>query len=265
MTHPTQESNAVRFNHLSGGYGTKVLFHDVRLDIPAGRFTSIIGPNGAGKSTLLKYLVKVLLPQTGTVYIADHDVSTLRQRLLARHVAMVAQNGTSDYEFTVFDSVAMGRYAHIKRFSSLTKEDRDSIEYALEATGIRTMRDKLITELSGGEAQRVLLARALCQDTDVIALDEPINHLDPFHQRDIMRLLRQLVDRNGLTVICVLHALDAVQVFSDHVVLMHEGRIVATGTPRQVLTPRSLKETYRIDVHEVTDPATGATLLLPTW
>lgn len=257
--------NAVQFKHLTGGYGSQILFNDVSFDIPAGRFTSIIGPNGAGKSTLLKYLVRVLPPESNTVYVENMDISQLKQRQLAQQVAMVAQRGSTDYDFTVFDCVSMGHYAHLKRFTSLSQEDTAHIERALEATGIMVMRDKLITELSGGEAQRVLLARALCQETKVLALDEPINHLDPLHQRDIMRLLRNLVDDQGLTVICVLHALDAVQVFSDNVVLLNQGRIVASGPPEAVLTRESIQSTYRVDVHEVQDTVSGKKLLLPSW
>lgn len=259
------ESRTVSFKHLTGGYGSQILFNDIRVDIPAGSFTSIIGPNGAGKSTLLKYLVRVLRPQPETVYVGDMDIASLKQRQLAQQVSMVAQKGTTDYEFTVFDCVAMGRYAHLRRFTSLAKEDTTVIEHALEVTGTSSMRDKLITELSGGEAQRVLLARALCQETRILALDEPINHLDPYHQRDIMRLLRSLVDDQSLTVICVLHALDIVQIFSDHVVLMDQGRILATGSPSEVLTRRRLMDVYQIDVHEVIDPTSQRTLLLPTW
>ncbi len=261
----TKNSTAVHFNHLTGGYGPQTLFNDVSVNIPAGRFTSIIGPNGAGKSTLLKYLVKVLPPHPRTVYIGNMDIAELRQRQLAQQVAMVAQRGTTDYDFTVFDCVAMGRYAHLERFSSLTATDISVIEQSLKATGTDSMRDKLITELSGGEAQRVLLARALAQETRVLALDEPINHLDPFHQRDIMRLLRTLVDEQDMTVICVLHALDVVQIFSDHVVLMNQGKITAMGPPSEVLTQERIRDTYQIDVHEVGDPISGRSLLLPTW
>lgn len=255
----------IRFSHLTGGYGQHLLFNDVTVEIPASRFTSIIGPNGAGKSTLLKYLVRVLPPLPKTVYVGNLDIAELRQRLIAQQVAMVAQKGTTDYDFTVFDCVAMGRYAHLKRFTPLDKTDIMVIEHALEVTGTASMRDKLITELSGGEAQRVLLARALSQETRVLALDEPINHLDPFHQRDIMRLLRTLVDVQKLTVICVLHALDVVQVFSDHVVLMDEGRIVATGDPFEVLTQQRIEDVYQIETHEVFDPASRRTLLIPSW
>ncbi len=256
---------AVTFSDLAGGYDGNLLFNGVDVSIPRGQFTSIVGPNGAGKSTLLKFLVRALKPQRGLVTIEGKLSSGLTQRQLAKKVSMVAQKGTTDMEFTVRQCIEMGRYAHLGRFSSLCSEDQQAIDHAMDVTGTTQFESSLITDLSGGEAQRVLLARAIAQQADILALDEPINHLDPMHQRDIMRLLKSLSQQMGMTVICVLHALDVVQLKSDHVILMDKGRIVATGTPQQVLTASRIEEIYHVQVSPIVDAASGTTILLPCW
>ncbi|HLW21805.1 MAG TPA: ABC transporter ATP-binding protein, partial [Sphaerochaetaceae bacterium] len=170
-----------------------------------------------------------------------------------------------EYDFTVYECVAMGRYAHGDRLSVLQETDHRIIKEALSSMALSHLSNRISTELSGGEYQRMLIARALAQQSKVILLDEPVSHLDIHNQREILRLLRSLVDRNVATVICVLHDLNAVGAFSDLVVMMRSGVIVAEGTAHEVLTKERIESVYRIEADLEMDKATGRPIILPRW
>lgn len=257
-------SDAICINNLTGGYATQnTLFNNFSLTIPSGQFISLVGPNGAGKTTLLKFMIKELPVKNSTIFISDSDISRLKQRDLAHKLAFVPQHKSLSYAFTVSESVALGRYSRMGRFQSLTGNDRKSIQEAMEITGVMQFSHALVTELSGGEAQRVSLARALCQEAPILILDEPVNHLDLRHQRDIMHLLRYLADTKNMTIVCVLHALDLVQTFSDLVVLIDQGEIMAQGTPEEVLTAEQIKAIYDMETIQVLTER--GTVLIPEW
>ncbi len=249
---------SLEFSHVYGGYESQSVFEDLNLAFPKGSFIALTGPNGSGKSTLLKFIYKHLKPIDGKVLLEGRNVATINQKELAKHLGFVPQNGKLDYAFTVTEAVSMGRYAYGGQDSG------HSVEQALLECDIVHLGDKLVTELSGGELQRVLLARALCQQGKVLLLDEPVNHLDVKHQRSIMELLCRLVEK-GYTVICVLHDLLLVQIYSQTTLVLQTGKVVAYGPTETVFTETLLRDVYDIDAHQVYDPTLDRMLWLPTY
>lgn len=243
---------------LTGGYDKQEVFNNLSLSVPKGKFIALTGPNGSGKSTLLKFFYKELIPTSGSVHIAGAEVSSLSQKNLARKLGFVPQNGRIDYDFSVLEAVSMGRYAYGGH------DEGETVEQAMRDCDITHLAHKRVTELSGGEMQRVLLARSLCQQGGVLLLDEPVNHLDVKHQRTMMNLLKNLVEKD-LSVICVLHDLLLVQVYSDETILLKKGKVFANGPTEEVICHKNLYEVYNIDSHKIHDPSLGRDLWMPTW
>lgn len=250
---------------LNWSYRSNVLFSHLSTQFPEGAFISIIGPNGSGKTTLLKHLLRILPASRGTIILPDGDLNDYSQIRLAHHISYVPQQSRLEYGFTVYECVAMGRYSHTGRLSELSADDHREIQRALELMDLTGFSDRLATELSGGEYQRMLIARALAQQAKVILLDEPVSHLDVHNQRDILGLLRSLVDNRTATVICVLHDLNAVSAYSDLVVMMRSGEIVAEGTVGDVLTKERIEEVYRVEVDIIPRGGNHPPTILPLW
>ncbi|NLK06186.1 MAG: ABC transporter ATP-binding protein [Spirochaetales bacterium] len=249
---------SIRFEQVSFAYDQNMVFDHLDLKLPTGSFIALTGPNGSGKSTLLKFLFRQLKPETGVVYLGDLDVAHLSQKELARKLGFVAQNGKLDYAFSVEEAVRMGRFAYGG------VDETDHAEHAMRVCDIWDLKHKLVTELSGGEMQRVLLARALCQNGNLLLLDEPVNHLDVRHQRAMMELLGQLV-LQGYTVVCVLHDLLLVQVYSQIALVLKKGKVVSYGPTQEVFNASLLEDVYHIKAHQVYDPTLGRSLWMPTW
>ncbi|MGE4583226.1 MAG: ABC transporter ATP-binding protein [Sphaerochaeta sp.] len=250
--------DSLQFSHLWGGYEQHQVFRDFTASFPRGSFIALTGPNGSGKSTLLKFIYKQLLPDQGLIYLDGEAIATMKQMQIARHLGFVPQNGKLDYAFTVREAVAMGRFAY------QGKDEHHAIEAAMDACDISHLAHTLVTELSGGEMQRVLLARSLSQDGKLLLLDEPVNHLDVRHQHSIMQLLTRLVEQ-GYTVLCVLHDLLLVQVYSSIVMVLKDGSIVSYGKTEEVITEDLLHHVYGIDAHQVYDATLDRSLYLPSW
>lgn len=244
---------------LSWSYGEQKVLEEVSVHIQKHRFTSILGPNGSGKTTFLKQLLHILPVEKETVFIDREDVTGLGREHLARKIGLVPQNERINYQFSVRDMVQLGRYAHHNR--ETRHHDLHTVDRVMELTAITHLQSHLVTELSGGEYQRVVIARALAQEPDILALDEPTTYLDPHHQLEILRLLRRLIGEEGVTVVCVLHDLNSAMSFSDNVILLHQGRIYGHGAPQELLRPEILKEVYGITVKLVADPFTGRPLI----
>ncbi len=233
---------------LSWSYRNKKLFEKLSTNFPKDSFISIIGPNGSGKSTLLRHLLRALPAARGTILLPNGDLNDYTQRSLALHLSYVPQQSKLEYEFTVFEAVAMGRYAHNLPLASLSYTDKRIINESLDSMNILHLANQRATELSGGEYQRMLIARALAQQSSVILLDEPVSHLDVHNQKEILNLLRKLVDENRATVIAVLHDLNAVSAFSDLVIMLKQGEIVAEGDVNTVLTKERIEDVYKTTV-----------------
>ena len=260
------------------GYGGRTVLHDVTLQCRAGEFVGLIGPNGCGKSTLLRVLSGVLRPQQGIVELDNRPLARFAFREIARRIAFVPQEEKAAFDFTVQDVVLMGRFPRRQGLHGPGMEDYAAVERALGAVDIAALKDRSITTLSGGEHRRVLLARALAQQTPLLLLDEPTAHLDITHQVELLLLVRRLAhpDENSgeerayrpedhptesVGVLAALHDLNQAAEFCDRIVLMAQGRILAQGTPEDVLQPAPLRDAYHADAHIGRNPVTGRPML----
>lgn len=256
----TAEHPAVTIKNLSWSYDAHTILTDISALIQRNSFTSILGPNGSGKTTLIKEILRILPVEQHTVYIEQEDITQLDRKTLATRLGLVPQNERNPYQFSVEDMIRLGRYAHGKQPQHT---DEYILERVMQLTSIAHLRDHLITELSGGEYQRVIIARALAQEPGILVLDEPTTYLDPHHQLEILRLLSMLIRQEGLTVVCILHDLNSAMSFSDSVILLHEGHVYGHGSPEEMLQPDILKEVYGIHTRIITDPFTGNPYIIP--
>ncbi|MFB7844268.1 ABC transporter ATP-binding protein [Microbacterium sp. NPDC056052] len=237
-------------------YGRTPVVHDVALTLRPGSVTVLIGPNGSGKSTALRAIARLHRIHAGSVRIdaagADRDAAALDAKEFARTVAMLSQSRPHPSGLEVRDVVAFGRHPHRGRFAGLRDEDRAAIDRALALTGLGSMGARPVDELSGGELQRVWLATALAQTTPILLLDEPTNHLDLRYQIETLDLIRDLADA-GTALGVVLHDLDHAAAVADRVVLLHDGRVRADGTPAEVLTGENLSAAYGLRIDTALD------------
>lgn len=244
-------------------YGRTEVLKGVSMEFFQGTFYGIIGPNGCGKSTLLKNLYGYLTPDSGTVSIYDKDIRSMRTRQRAKLIAYVPQETTSGFDFTVYDVIAMGRNPYHSGLSPMSKEDHDKIIEAMEETSTLHLRDKSINQLSGGEKQRTILARAFAQDSEIILLDEPVSMLDINHQVEIMDLAKSLADKKYRTIICVLHDLNLAAQYAQHIFLMSNGKLVESGMQNQVLTEDILTNVYGVSVRVDLDKDDNIKTIIP--
>jgi len=247
--------------NLRAGYSEREIVKSVSCSFTAGTFTGIIGPNGSGKTTLLKAFSRVL-PSSGLLELAGKPVADFTPAELGMALGFVPQDESRPFSYTVMQVVLMARYARTSRFTSLTPADYARCHTVLEETGISHLQDRSIQALSGGEWQRVLIARALAQDTKMLLLDEPTSHLDLTHQSDALSLMKGLAG-TGSTIIGVFHDLNLAALFCDRLIMIKEGMLVADGTPAKVLTPEKIRDVYGADVVASCHPATGRTFLMP--
>ncbi|TDV44261.1 iron complex transport system ATP-binding protein [Actinophytocola oryzae] len=226
---------------------------DAHLSVEPGSVTGLVGPNGSGKSTLLRCVYRALRPVAGTVHIGAEDVWRGTARQAGRRTAVVTQDHDLDNDFSVLETVAMGRLPHKGLLERDTGTDREIIHTALSRVDMNWAANRVFARLSGGERQRVLVARALAQQSPVLLLDEPTNHLDVGAQLDLLDLVREL----ELTTIAALHDLDHATAYCDRLVLLHNGRVLTTGTPEQVLTADRVADVFGVRSAIVTHPLTG--------
>lgn len=219
------------------------------LTAPSGALVGVVGPNGSGKSSLLRTLYRAITPTTGAVRVDGSDVRRLTGRQAARTVAVLLQDPSTDVDLSVEETVLLGRAPHHSTFGRDTPADLAVVAEALARTGVAELADRMVATLSGGQRQRVQLARALAQQTPVLVLDEPSNHLDISHQHDLMSTVRSI----GCTTIAALHDLDLAAQYCDHLVVLDAGRVVAAGPPRQVLTADLIRTVFAVDVRILDD------------
>jgi len=237
---------SVRVDNLSFSYGDRKVLNDICAGFKPGTVCGLLGPNGSGKTTLLKNIAAILKPEKNAVYINCRDITKMTPVEIAKEMALVPQNTHIDFDFTVEDIVMMGRTPHIKGFSNETEEDREIVRWALETARVSHLKDRNIKSISGGELQRVIIARALAQKTQIILLDEPVSQLDIHHQLSIMETVTKLCHEQKLTVVTVLHDLNLAAEYCDTIYLLKEGRIVCGGSPKEVLTYQVIEEVYDI-------------------
>ncbi|WP_344293601.1 ABC transporter ATP-binding protein, partial [Streptomyces synnematoformans] len=244
---------ALRLESVTVAAGGRTLVDAVSLDVAPGEVVGLVGPNGAGKTTLLRTVYRAVRPTSGRVLLDGDDVRTLPGRRLARRLAAVLQETPGAFELTVYDVVAMGRTPHKRAFAGDDAADRAVIADCLAAVGAAELAGAPFDRLSGGEKQRVLIARALAQRAGTMVLDEPTNHLDLRHQLDALRLVRGL----GVTALVALHDLNLAAAFCDRICVLRAGRAVTAGPPADVLTPALLAEVYGVVAEVAVHPATA--------
>lgn len=235
----------LKVDNVSFYYNKKNIIKDVSFSVEKGEFVGIIGPNGSGKSTVLKNVYRSLTPKSGEVYIDGTSLNKLSYKESAKKMAVVGQENELNFDFTVSEIVAMGRNPHKKLFDVDTEQDMQIIFNAMKSMGIESLSKDSYLHLSGGEKQRVIIARAIAQDTDFIILDEPTNHLDINYQLQIFELIKSL----NITVLSAIHDLNMASLFCDKLIVMQNGRIVLQGTPKEVLTVENIYNIYGVNTH----------------
>ncbi|MFZ5451821.1 MAG: ABC transporter ATP-binding protein [Thermodesulfobacteriota bacterium] len=237
-------SPAVLIEHLQVSFGPRPVLQDLSLEVAEGAFFIIIGPNSAGKTTLLKTMAGSVKPQQGRVEVWGAAVDRYAKRDLARLVAVVPQRVPTDIPFTVQEVVLMGRSPHIGWLGLEKPMDLELAAEAMKTTDITHLARRPLQQLSGGELQRVIIARALCQQPRLLLLDEPTAALDPAHQVNIMDLMARLKEDRGLTIVMVSHDLNLAAMYGDQLLLLKEGRRISSGSPKEVLTYEQLERAY---------------------
>ncbi|SFM27205.1 ABC transporter ATP-binding protein [Methanolobus profundi] len=237
----------VNINEICFGYSSTKILDNVSVDIDRSSFVSIVGPNGAGKSTLLKCVNKLLEPGSGMIIVDNNNVQEMKRMEVARNVAYVPQSSNRVFPTTVFETVMMGRRPHLGWFSNET--DKERVWQILEEMGLDDLALRNFDELSGGQQQKILIARALAQETGVILLDEPTSNLDIWHQLDVMENVRSLVNNKNVTALMVVHDLNMASKYSDRILMMKNGKIVSAGDPASVLTCENIENVYGVEAH----------------
>ena len=259
----TLSSPVLQIRSVSAAYGKVEALKNISLNIQSGEILGVIGPNGAGKSTLIKVLSGVLAIKSGQVLVNDQEISSYSPAQRARTLAVVPQARHVGGAFTVKQAVLLGRTSYLGFLGNPGEKDLERVSWAMDQTDVTSLAERKLAEISGGEQQRVLLARALAQDTPVLLLDEPTNHLDLKYQVSLLSLLKTLVSQENLTVLLAMHDLNQVSGIADRVALLKDGSLYKLGAPREVLTPEHIKETYQTEVDTFSHPVTNQHLIFP--
>lgn len=245
----------LKVENISGGYGSVPIVHNISFSLEKGRMLGILGPNGSGKSTLLKLVSGILTPSTGTVYLDDKAMQSYTSKGLAKKMAVLPQLHANAFSNSVYETVSLGRYPHQSGFfSSWSDEDEQAVRLAMEQTGVAKYRDTMMEFLSGGEQQRVFIAQALAQSSQVLLLDEPTNHLDIAHQKQILDLIRKEIVESGLTVVSVFHDINLASLYCDELLLMEDGYVRALGAPHEVVLQTRIQDVYKARVSTYAHP-----------
>lgn len=231
----------------------RYILNNINGSFSEGGFYGILGPNGSGKTSLIRHILRFLNAEEGKIHLNDKDINNYTRKELAGCISFVPQNVNMDVNFTVYDIVAMGRNPYLKRFQDLSSRDKEIISHAMEVTSCIHLKDKIFSYLSGGEAQRVLVARAIAQDTEYLILDEPISHLDIRYQVELMETLKKLNEEENKTIIAILHDLNLSSAYCKEIFLMKDGRVYAEGPVKEVLTRENLRAVYdmNFEIHKM--------------
>ena len=253
----------LRIEGLSVSYGSRQVLKDVSLEVQSGEILALIGPNGAGKSTLVRAVSGVIPVTGGVVRTNGTDLLALSPLERARRLAVVPQAVSLPPAFTAWETVLLGRTPYLNFLGQVSRSDEEIARAALAKVAALDLAERRVGELSGGEQQRVLLARALAQSTPILLMDEPTAHLDLQHQVAIMELIRQLAKQENLAILAALHDLNLAASYADRISLLVEGKIQASGRPAQVLTPEIISAAYHLPVSVISHPFTDTPLVLP--
>jgi iron complex transport system ATP-binding protein len=248
---------------LTVGYGDRIIVDGLDLEIPTGVVTTVIGPNGCGKSTLLRSLGRLLKPKSGQVLLDGKAISTLKTKDVARTLGMLPQAPVAPEGLTVADLVARGRHPHQSWIRQWSADDEGEVARALALTGVSELADRPVDQLSGGQRQRAWISMALAQGTDILLLDEPTTYLDLAHSVEVLDLVDRMHEELGRTVVMVLHDLNLAIRYSDRLIVMSEGAVVASGTPSEVISEELLLEVFGLEARVIEDPVSDRPLIVP--
>ena len=253
----------LKISQLNFSYSAVPFIESMSFSINEGNYVGIIGPNGSGKSTLIKLIAGILNPLDGEILINHKNISKIDRKYIARIMAYVPQDVEMTFNFSVEQIVTMGRYPHEENLFTKDDKSKSIVEGALQKTGLLPFKDRAFTDLSGGEKQRVILASALAQQTNLLLLDEPTSALDLKHQQEIYRLLKHLCEDEGKTVVVVTHDINLAAQYCDRLILLNGGKIVMDGSPEDVLKFSIIEEVYGVKVYIDINPFTKSLYILP--
>lgn len=254
---------ALTTRKLTLAYDGKPIIEGLDLAIPAGKITVLVGPNGCGKSTLLKGLGQLLKPQQGIVYLDSTSIFKLPTKAVAKQLGLLPQGPTAPEGLTVRELVAQGRYPYQSWLQQWSEEDEKEVEAALTITELQEFTERPVDSLSGGQRQRAWIAMTLAQDTQILLLDEPTTFLDLAHQIEVLDLLYDLNQKEGRTIVMVLHELNQACRYGDHLIAMRDGQVYAQGKPQQVMNEQMVYEVFGLACKIVSDPVSGTPLCIP--
>lgn len=246
-----------QLNRVGFDYGNRSVLESLTLQLEKGHCYGVLGPNGSGKTTLLDLLCGLLSAKTGTIELGGIPLSSWRSRSLARKLALVPQDFMVRFDFSVREVVEMGRHPHLGRFSGLGQQDYDLVDAVMEEMEVAALADRPVTRLSGGEKQRVAVARALAQDPEVLLLDEATSNLDIFHSLSILGTLGRRIREQGLTVVAALHDLNLATFFCDRLIFLKNGRVMHQGPIGEVLRAETIREVYGVQARVRQDDFSG--------
>ncbi|ABG99015.1 Fe(3+) enterobactin transport ATP-binding protein [Rhodococcus jostii RHA1] len=249
--------------NLSLGYGDRVIVDNLDLEVRTGVITTVIGPNGCGKSTLLRALGRLLKPRNGSVLLDGKAIGSMRTKDVARTLGMLPQAPLAPEGLTVADLVARGRHPHQSWLRQWSSDDEGEVAEALALTGVSDLADRPVDQLSGGQRQRAWISMALAQGTDILLLDEPTTYLDLAHSIEVLDLVDRMHEELGRTVVMVLHDLNLAIRYSDQLIVMRDGTIVAAGAPKDIISTELLLEVFGLEAAVIADPVSDRPLVVP--
>ncbi len=253
----------IEITSLNVSYSKKEILNNVELNINTGEILALVGPNGAGKTTLIRAITGVVPRNAGSITVDGYDIDRLSQNERSRYIAVVPQARDLPEFFTVYQTVMIGRTPHLNWLGQPAEKDHNAVREAIQLTQIDDLAGRLVGDLSGGEQQRVLLARALAQNAKIWLMDEPTTHLDFHHQSRFLNVVKKLVDERQLAILMVVHDLNLIACYADRVAILEDGRVLTCGKPGEVLTESTLSRVFNVPVHVITHPETGAPIILP--
>jgi len=244
----------IKFENVTLAYRNQEVIKNLSLDFEAGEFCALIGPNGAGKSTLLKSVVKFLEPTTGKIFLDEKPLTLWKHKKLAQRIALIPQDFQLQFDYKVQDLVLTGRFPYLGYWQNYSQKDRQIVEKILRELDLFSMRNKMFSQLSGGEKQRVSIARALVQETEIILMDEAFANLDINHQLEIMKILSQINREQKKLVILVSHNLNLASDYCERIIMLKEGKLIADGSPHEIINMKTIKKLFDAEFDIIENP-----------